>query len=228
MQVLIVEDDARLAQALARILEEAGYGVDTVFNGEDGYYYAANGAYDVIVLDVMLPKKNGFEVVSELRRAQVATPVLLLTARDGVPDKITGFDSGADDYMTKPFAPAELLAHLRALTRRRGEVVFDKLTAGDLTLILESHELQCAGQSINLSLKEFLLAEALLTNAGQAVTKDALIEKLWGAEAEVEGNNLEVYVSFLRKKLRFLGSGCAVETLRSVGYRLLPKEAAHA
>lgn len=220
MQVLIVEDDVRLAQALAHILEENNYSTDVVHNGEDGYYYAERGTYDVIILDVMLPKKNGFEVVADLRRAQVATPVLLLTARDGVPDKIQGLDSGADDYMTKPFAPAELLAHLRALTRRQGEVAFESLSAGDLVLQLDNHELTCDTRSINLSYKEFLLAKALMSNAGITVGRDTLIEKVWGAESNAEDNNLEAYVSFLRKKLRFLESKTTIETLRSVGYRL--------
>ncbi|MDD6289949.1 MAG: response regulator, partial [Eggerthellales bacterium] len=138
MQVLIVEDDKPLAQALAQILTDNGYSVDTVHDGADGLAYAQSGIYDVVVLDLMLPKMNGFDVVAQLRRDRIATPVLLLTARDTVPDKIQGLDSGADDYMTKPFSPAELMAHLRALTRRQGEVVFETLTGGDLELNLES------------------------------------------------------------------------------------------
>lgn len=127
MNLLIVEDDVRLASALAHILEEAGHAVDTANDGETGYAYASQGKYDVAILDVMLPKKNGFDIVSDLRRTGIATPVLMLTARDAVPDKIRGLDSGADDYMTKPFSPAELMAHLRALTRRQGEVEFETL-----------------------------------------------------------------------------------------------------
>lgn len=138
MQVLIVEDDVRLAQALAHILAENGYQTDVVHDGASGLAYAECGDYDVIILDVMLPKMDGFAVVAQLRRKSISVPVLLLTARDAVPDKITGLDSGADDYMTKPFAPAELLAHLRALTRRQGEVLFEKLAAGDLVLNLEA------------------------------------------------------------------------------------------
>ena len=147
MQVLIVEDDVRLAQALAHILAENGYQTDVVHDGASGLAYAECGDYDVIILDVMLPKLDGFAVVAQLRRKSISVPVLLLTARDAVPDKITGLDSGADDYMTKPFAPAELLAHLRALTRRQGEVLFEKLAAGDLVLNLESYDLACGSKS---------------------------------------------------------------------------------
>lgn len=167
----------------------------------------------------MLPKMDGFTVVSNLRRAGVNTPVLLLTARDAVPDKICGLDSGADDYMTKPFSPAELMAHLRALTRRQGEVLFEAITSGDVSLNLESHDLTCGDQSIHLSYKEFSLARVLMANAGAAVSKATLIEKVWGLEAAADENNVEAYVSFLRKKLKFLGSASRIETLRGAGYR---------
>lgn len=170
MQILVVEDDVRLAQALCRILEESGYKTDAVHDGQSGLDYAESGIYDVVILDVMLPKMDGFTVVSNLRRAGVNTPVLLLTARDAVPDKICGLDSGADDYMTKPFSPAELMAHLRALTRRQGEVLFEAITSGDVSLNLESHDLTCGDQSIHLSYKEFSLARVLMANAGAAVS----------------------------------------------------------
>lgn len=221
MRVLVVEDDVRLAQALGRILEENGYDTDIVHDGISGRDWATSGLYDVVILDVMLPKLDGFSVVAELRRGGVSTPVLLLTARDAVPDKITGLDSGADDYMTKPFSPAELLAHLRALTRRQGEVVFETLAAGDLSLNLESFDLSCGSKSIHLSFKEFSLARVLLANPGQVVSKDLLIEKVWGVESSAEDNNVEAYVSFLRKKLAFLGSTTRIETLRKAGYRFV-------
>lgn len=226
MQVLIVEDDVRLAQALAHILAENGYQTDVVHDGAAGLAYAECGIYDVVILDVMLPKMDGFAVVAQLRRKNVGTPVLLLTARDAVPDKITGLDSGADDYMTKPFAPAELLAHLRALTRRQGDVLFEKLTAGDLVLNLESYDLSCGAKSIHLSYKEFSLAKVLMANAGQVVSKDMLIAKVWGVESSAEDNNVEAYVSFLRKKMKFLGSTARVETLRRAGYRFVANAAA--
>ena len=221
MQILIVEDDVRLAQALAHILAENGYETDVVHDGATGLTYAELGTYDVIILDVMLPKMDGFTVVAELRRKNLSTPVLLLTARDAVPDKITGLDSGADDYMTKPFAPAELLAHLRALTRRQGEVLFEKLAAGDLVLNLESYDLARGAKSIHLSYKEFSLAKVLMANAGQVVSKDMLIAKVWGVESSAEDNNVEAYVSFLRKKMKFLGSTARIETLRRAGYRFV-------
>ena len=220
MQVLIVEDDIRLAQALGQILEENHYQVDLVHDGDQGLAYAESGSYDVIILDVMLPRKSGLEVVAELRRANVATPVLMLTARTTVQDKITGLDSGADDYMTKPFSPAELLAHLRALTRRQGQVVFEKSDFGDISLNLESHDLSCGSKSINLSYKEFSIANILISSKGQIVSKDMLISKVWGVESNAVDNNVEAYISFLRKKLKFLGSNAQIETVRKVGYRL--------
>ncbi len=219
MQVLIVEDDTHLAKALEHILKENDYGVDVVSNGADGLAYAECDIYDVIILDVMLPKMDGFTVVAELRRKKVSTPVLLLTARDAVPDKIKGLDSGADDYMTKPFSPAELLAHLRALTRRQGEVQFETITAGDLTLNLESYDLSCGDKTIHLSFKEFQLAKVLMSNYEGVVSKETIINKVWGIESTAEDNNVEAYISFLRKKMRFLGSNTCIETIRKAGYR---------
>ena len=220
MQVLIVEDDVRLARALGRILEENNYIVDMTHDGQSGLEWAEVGEYDVIILDVMLPKMDGFAVASELRRKNINTPILLLTARDAVPDKITGFDSGADDYMTKPFSPAELLAHLRALTRRQGDVVFETIEAGDLSLNIESYDLSCGKKSIHLSYKEFSLARILMANPTQVISKEQIIAKVWGIESSAEDNNVEAYVSFLRKKLAFLGSKVSIETLRKAGYRL--------
>ena len=220
MQALIVEDDVRLASALARILNENGYVTDVVHDGQDGYDYASSGIYDVVILDVMLPRKNGCRVVEELRRARIDTPVLMLTARSEIPDKIEGLDSGADDYMAKPFSPAELLAHLRALTRRQGQVVFERIEAGDLSLNIESRDLSCNGKSIALSFKEFELARILFSNPGQIVSKDTLILKVWGIESTAVDNNVEAYVSFLRKKIRFLGSGVSIDTIRKAGYRV--------
>ena len=220
MNLLIVEDDERLADALAHILEEAGHTVDVANDGETGYSFATQGTYDVAILDVMLPKKNGFDIAADMRRAGVATPVLMLTARDAVPDKIRGLDSGADDYMTKPFAPAELMAHLRALTRRRGEVEFEAISNFGLVLDLNERELSRNGASIHLSAKEFALARVLMSNAGKTVPKATIIDRVWGADATVEDNNVEAYVSFLRKKLRFLEADAHIETIRSVGYRL--------
>lgn len=228
MNILIVEDDVRLASALAHILEENGHSVDVVHNGNDGVAYGQSSLYDVVILDVMLPGKDGFAVTSELRRAHVATPILLLTARDAVSDKITGYDSGADDYMTKPFSPAELMAHLRALTRRQGEVIFERLSVGNLVLNLESYDLSCGEKSIRLSFKEFSIAKILMANEGQVVSKETLINKAWGIESTAGDNNVEAYISFLRKKLVHLGSNVKIETLRKAGYRMSAEESARA
>ncbi len=202
-------------------MEENGYQVDVVCDGKTGFQYAASGIYDVIVLDVMLPEMNGLDVVSSLRRANVATPVLLLTARDSIPDKICGFDSGADDYMTKPFSPAELLAHIRALTRRHGDVLFETIERGDLTLNVDSGDLSTKGKSIHLSFKELQLAKILMSNAGQAISKDTLIAKVWGVESSADDNNVEAYISFLRKKIAHVGSHAKIETLRKISYRFV-------
>lgn len=221
MQILIVEDDESLAAALEKILVDNGYDVDKVHDGLSGLEYGKAGSYDVIILDVMLPKMDGFEITRELRRAGISAPILLLTARDATNDKITGYDSGADDYMTKPFSPAELMAHLRALTRRQGDVVFERLAAGDLALDLESMDLACGGKTLHLSAKEFALMRLFLGNVGQVLSKDTLIERAWDAGSNAGDNNVEAYVSFLRKKLRHLGSTAQIETIRGAGYRLL-------
>ena len=220
MHVLVVEDDVRLAEALARILEDNGYIVDTVHDGQAGIDYGGSGTYDVSIMDVMLPKVDGFAVAQRLRRAHVSTPILLLTARDATTDKIAGLDAGADDYMTKPFSPAELMAHLRALTRRQGDVVFETLTAGDLTLNLESLDLTCGAETIRLSQKEFAIARILLGSPGAVVSKEALIARAWGPDSNARENNVEAYISFLRTKIGHVGSTARIETIRSVGYRL--------
>ncbi|MCI9629177.1 MAG: response regulator transcription factor [Eggerthellaceae bacterium] len=224
MQILIAEDDERLAAALEKILKDNDYDVDVVHDGQEGLNYATVGRYDVIILDVMMPKMNGFEVTKEIRRAGISTPVMLLTARDATADKIVGFDSGADDYMTKPFSPAELMAHLRALTRRQGEVQFERLKAGDLDLNLESYELTCGKKSIQLSFKEFSILKILMSNPGAVVSKETLIEKAWGISSSAGDNNVEAYISFLRKKLSHLDSKSKIETIRRAGYRLAEEE----
>ncbi|MEL7568588.1 MAG: response regulator transcription factor [Dehalobacterium sp.] len=220
MRILIVEDEVRLAEALGQIMAEQKYAADIVSNGEDGLDYALSGQYDLIVLDVMLPKLNGFQVVSELRKQKNATPVLLLTARDEVNDKVTGLDCGADDYMTKPFAPEELLARIRALSRRHGEVVLDELTFADLSLNLSTYDLSQGRKSVHLGFKEFEVLRILMSNPKMVVPKEDLITKVWGVASHAEDNNVEAYISFLRKKFFFLGSKVNIGTVRKVGYRL--------
>ena len=224
LKILIVEDDTRLASALAEILRENGYEVDAVNDGQTGLEYGASRIYDVIILDVMLPKIDGFSVVAELRRKKVSTPVLILTAKDAIPEKVQGYDSGADDYMTKPFSPTELLAHLRALTRRRGEVVFETLDFADLALDLEGSDLACGTESIHLRMKEFLILKMLMENPERIISKDTLLEHAWGADSSADANNVEAHVSFLRKKLRFLGSRTQIEAVPKLGYRLIDPE----
>lgn len=219
MKVLIVEDDIKLAQALGRILEESDYAVDMVHDGTTGRDWAVVGNYDAIILDVMMPGMDGYEVVREIRHANIDTPVLMLTARGSVSDKIAGLDHGADDYMTKPFSPAELMAHLRALMRRQGSVIFESVDAGDVSLKLDSHELVRNGKTIHLSKTEFALAKMLMSNKERILPKEMIIEKIWGIESNAADNNVEAYVSFLRKKLRYLESNARIETIRKVGYK---------
>lgn len=220
MRILIVEDEVRLAEALGQILLEQKYQVDIVYDGQDGFDYAISGQYDAIILDVMLPKMDGFTVCHELRAQKNATPVILLTARDDVSDKVNGLDCGADDYMTKPFSPEELLARLRAALRRQGEVVLEELAFHDLTLSLSTRSLSCGSKNVHLGFKEFEVLRILMTNPKMVMPKEDLIVKVWGTETGAEDNNVEAYISFLRKKFFFLGSSVGIGTIRKVGYRL--------
>lgn len=220
MRILIVEDEVRLADALGQIMEEAKYMVDVVYNGIDGLDYGVSGIYDVIVLDVMLPGKNGFDIVKELRTSKIATPVIMLTARDDVNDKIMGLDKGADDYMTKPFVPEELLARIRALSRRQGDVVLEELSFADLTLNLSTCDLWSGAKSIHLGYKEFEILKILMSSPGILISKEMLITKVWGNDSNAEDNNVEAYISFLRKKFFYLGSSTTIGTVRKMGYRL--------
>ena len=220
MRVLIVEDERRLAEALGQIMAEQRYQADVVYDGADGLDYALTEQYDVIVLDVMLPKLDGFEVASRLRHAHVSTPILMLTARDEMPDKIAGLDHGADDYMTKPFDIGELLARVRALSRRQGEVIGEQLTAGDLTLELSTRCLRRGDKSVRLGFKEFDVLRQLMVHPRAVVPKEDIIARVWGLESDAEDNNVEVYISFLRKKLLFLESNVSIGTVRKVRYYL--------
>lgn len=168
----------------------------------------------------MLPVRSGFDVVRELRAQKIATPVLLLTARDDIPDKVKGLDCGADDYMTKPFSPQELLARVRALARRQGDVILEEQRFGDIVLGLNTHTLVCGSRSVHLGFKEFEVMRLLMSSPGIVVPKEELISRVWGVESDAEDNNVEAYVSFLRKKLSFLGSSVGIGTIRKVGYRL--------
>ncbi len=215
-----MEDEVRLAEALSQIMSENKYIVDVVHDGESGYDCAMSGIYDVIVLDVMLPKMNGFDIVHKMRENQEKTPVLLLTAKDEIADKVKGLDNGADDYLTKPFSPEELLARVRALSRRQGELVQNELTYSDLTLNQSTNTLFCKHKSVHLGLKEFEVLRMLMLNPHGVVPKEDLLTKVWGTESDAEDNNVEVYISFLRKKFFFLGSIVTIETVRKLGYHL--------
>lgn len=225
MTILLVEDEDRLAAALIELFHAERYLADHADNGEDGLYAALQKDYDVIVLDVMLPKMDGFSVVHALRRAGKKTPVLMLTARDEIRDKIEGLDQGADDYMTKPFVPEELLARVRALSRRQGKVLLDELRFGDLCLSLATNELNAKGQSVRLAYKEAELLKLLIANKGVILSKETILRKLWGDESDTVENNVEAYVSFLRKKLGFLQSSVRIQAIRRQGYLLLEEEA---
>lgn len=220
MRVLIVDDEKRIADALGRMMKDNKYSCDVVYDGLDGYLYAESDIYDVIVLDIMLPKMNGIEVVKKMRANKIKTPVLLLTARDSVQDIVTGLDSGADDYLTKPFTKEELLARIRALTRRQGEIIIDELNFGDITLNLSGYTLSCGEKSIHLGYKEFEILKLLMSNHKIVVQKEDIITKVWGYDSDAEDNNVEVYISFLRKKLTFLGSKVSIGTVRKIGYHL--------
>lgn len=221
MRVLIVEDEARLASTLQDLLELNGYTADICHDGEAGLDNALSGIYDVVLLDVMLPRLDGFTVLRRLREAGNAVPVLMLTARSEVSDKVEGLDCGADYYLTKPFEPRELLACIRALTRRQPELrKTDALEYGDLKLDKGSFTLLCGERSVRLSRKEFDMMELLMLNREIVLTKENLLLKIWGYESDAEDNNVEVYISFLRKKLEHLRSRVKIKTIRMVGYCL--------
>ncbi|MDL2214101.1 response regulator transcription factor [Clostridia bacterium OttesenSCG-928-O13] len=220
MKVLIVEDERGLASALEKIMREQHYMTDVVHDGQDGLAYAQSGQYDLVLLDVMLPGLSGFEVARRLRAEKSKTPVLMLTARDAVPDKVKGLDAGADDYMTKPFSTEELLARVRALLRRPGEMVHEELSFGDLSLELSTGVLRCAEQSVKLGHREFEILKILMAAKESLTSKETLLVKVWGVEADVGENNVEAYISFLRKKLYAVGAHVTVEAVRKMGYRL--------
>ena len=220
MRVLIVEDEVRLAEALAQILKANKYMTDVVNSGLDGFDYGLSGIYDVIVLDVMLPEMDGFTIAKKLRDNKIQTPIIMLTTKDSTRDKVTGLDCGADDYMTKPFVPDELLARIRALTRRQGEVQLNEAAFADLTLNLSTGDLSCGNKSIHLNYKEAEILKLLMANPSSAVSKEDLITKVWGYDSDATDNNVEAYISFLRKKLQYLSSGVGITALRKVGYRL--------
>ena len=221
MRILVVEDEEAIADALVHILNKNKYIANACYDGEEGLDNALTGIYDLIILDIMLPKMNGLDVLNSLRKQNITCPVILLTAKDEVSDKVKGLDYGADDYVTKPFAMDELLARIRSLQRRNGIVSNDNtLSFGDITLNVQTYELASKDNSMHLGLKEFSIMEVFMSNPNNVISKEKLIEKIWGYESDAEYNNVEVYISFLRKKLGHIGSSAVIKTIRGVGYRL--------
>lgn len=221
MRLLLIEDEKRLSEALAYIIKKNNYGVDVAYDGETGQEMAETGIYDLIILDRMLPKKEGVSVLKELRIKGIKTPVLLLTAKDAVEDRVEGLDAGADDYLVKPFATEELLARIRALARRQMEqLTGEKLQVASLILDPLQCEAACGNEKIKLTLKESQLLELFMRNRGQVITKEQILDRIWGLDTDIELNNVEIYIHYLRKKLNPEKSHVRLETVRGIGYCL--------
>lgn len=220
MNILVVEDERNLADAIVHILEDGGYNAEAAYDGKVGLTAAQSGMYDAVILDVMLPGMDGLSVVHELRHEGNSIPVMVLTARTSTNDKVEGLDAGADDYMTKPFEAPELLARVRALTRRQGDVVIDELTFADLKLDLNTHDLSCGDRTVHLSGKEFEVLKMLMSPTARVVSKQDLLTRVWGTDSAASENSVEAYVSFLRKKMAHIHSNVQITTLRMLGYRL--------
>ncbi len=221
MRILIVEDEKDLAMILSELLEMEGYYTDISYDGESGLDNALSEIYDMVILDVMLPKMNGIQVLSEIRKNNIGIPVLMLTAKSEIEDKVCGLDNGADDYLTKPFNSKELLARIRALARRKEKTLIEEnIKFADITLDKSTHEILKDTQKIKLSKKEYDLIELLILNFGKVVSKESLVMKIWGYDTDVEYNSIEVYISFLRKKLKAVGSQIHISTARGLGYTI--------
>lgn len=220
MRLLLIEDETALADALTEILRQNGYLTDAVYHGSEGLEYARTGAYDLLILDIMLPGMDGLSILRTLRRENFTMPVLLLTAKSDLQDIVAGLDAGSDDYLPKPFSTQELLARLRALLRRGQRYEAQALTYEDLSLNKDTCELSSHGNSIRLGLKEYRLMEVFLSSPRQIFPKELLISKVWGLDTEADYNNVEVYVSFLRQKLNLLDTRVQIKTNRGIGYSL--------
>ncbi|MBE5915853.1 MAG: response regulator transcription factor [Pseudobutyrivibrio ruminis] len=222
MKILLIEDEKRMAEAVAELLNQEDYQVDVKYDGTSGLEAVLTDNYSIIICDVMLPGLNGFEIVREARINNVKTPIIMLTAKSDISDKVMGLDSGADDYLTKPFEVEELLARVRALLRRSNPQADGLIKVGDLVLNKKAMVLSCSttGKEIRLPEKEFHIIDFLMANAGQIVSKEQLALKVWGYDNESEYNNVEVYISFTRKKLTFLGAKTTIKAVRGMGYEL--------
>lgn len=222
MKLLLIEDEIRMAQALCELFRRENYVVDHYADGVSGLAAIDGDAYDVIVLDVMLPGLDGFEIARQARQKGIRTPILMLTAKGELDDKVTGLDSGADDYLTKPFMTKELLARLRALIRRNLNAADGKLYFGDIGLDAHTVTLFCTtnGQSVRLSEKEYHILEYFIVNQGHVLTREQFAVKIWGMDNEAEYNKVEVYMSFTRKKLQYVGAKTEIKAIRGLGYEL--------
>ena len=220
MKLLYAEDERPLSEAVVDILTYHNYLVDAVYNGEDAYDYALSGGYDRIILDIMMPKRDGIEVLSTLRKNGCKTPILLLTAKTQIDDRIRGLDAGADDYLPKPFDMGELLARVRAMLRRREEFHPDMLTFGDLSLNTQSGTLSCRDTEFALPKQEYRLMEQLMVNRGIFLSSEDLLTRAWGSNAEVDINSVWLYISYLRKRLTAMKSSAEIVSKRNIGYRL--------
>jgi len=218
MYLLLVEDDPAVMRVVTRALTDEGHRVETVANGKEALTHGATGAYDLILLDVLLPGMDGFSVCQTLRQLQVRTPILMLTARDSIPDRVRGLDAGADDYLVKPFSVIELLARVRALLRRSGNGEGNLLQVGDLILDVSRHSVMRAGQPIELTGREFELLTYLMRHPNQVLTKTQLIDHVWGYAAEVTDNVVEMYIHYLREKLDRGFPRPLIRTVRGAGY----------
>lgn len=220
MRLLLAEDEKALSNALVTILKHNNYSVDAVYNGEDAIDYIETGVYDGAILDIMMPKVDGITVLKTIRAGGNKMPVLLLTAKSDVDDKVLGLDAGADDYLTKPFVTKELLARIRAMTRRQAELTDNLLSFGDLKLDRVSFELSSPSGKLPLTAKEFQIMEAFMKHPSQIISAERLMEKIWGFDSDAEINVVWTYISYLRKKLKLLQSDVTIKAVRNIGYTL--------
>lgn len=221
MKILLVEDEARLAESLFHILSKDGYVVDVSGDGIEAENFAQTNIYDVIILDRMLPNKEGVEILKSLRKNKIITPVIFLTAKDSVSNRVEGLDAGADDYLIKPFSNSELLARVRALTRRSESIILNNsLQLGELILHVPNCEVEINNQKTKLSLKETQLLELLVRNKNQTLTKEQMLDRVWSFDTEVEMKNVDLYIFYLRKKVDFQSANLVLENIRGVGYAL--------
>lgn len=223
MRLILAEDEEELSKALVAILKHNNYSVDAVYNGQDALDYIENGNYDGVILDIMMPKMDGITVLKTIRSHGISIPVILLTAKSEIDDRVDGLDSGADDYLTKPFSTKELLARIRAMTRRHTDTTDSILKFADLSLDRATYQMQCGNESIRLANKEYQMLEMLMTNPGQIISVDQFMDKIWGYDSDAELNVVWVYVSYLRKKLTSLSSQVQIKATRGLGYSLEEK-----